>query len=202
MVSYLSFESICDELVVPHMGGGALLPPDIPWPKDDSGCPMLHFIVLPPETVASACGVLIPHDHVVSLFVPYSKDSVQYAIDLARKSQVARAVVHRRAGSARQECACALLPAHALQVKVVDDIDDEDEYSDEIDSKLGGTPVWLQDRIDVPDYRFVLQLVGTLIGRFWPSHNGIFLGGICYFFVRADGDVSRQDFGKLRIQYS
>ena len=107
--------------------------------------------------------------------------------------------------SVRQECESPLVPPRALAVDCDDEAEDEDEFSDEIENKIGGSPVWLQDRMQFDGMTFCMQLVGASISKAWSTHKGIFLGGIGYLYLNpsvpdvADAVVR---CGQFRIQYS
>ena len=195
MVKYLDFEAECGPSSLPRIGGGACLPVTCEWPKDGNGKPMMHLLALPANMVNDSSGCRLPENYCVSVFIPYRKNSIEHVIELARKPDAACIIAHEVSTKIRQECESPLLPPHEIKIDSDEEADEEDEFSDEIESKIGGGPVWLQDRIDAPGCQFLLQLVGSAFNQYWPSHKGIFMGGICYFFIRDDCDYSQSSFG-------
>jgi len=202
MVNFLAFDAECEQTFLPRMGGGTCLPKEVEWPRDKEGEPMLHLLTLPSNIVNIFSDCNLPTDHCISVFIPYRHDSIDYAIDLARKPGAAFVIAHKTSMEIRQECKYPLLPPHEIKIDCDKEAEDEDEFSDEIDSKIGGGPVWLQDRLEISDKKFLLQLVGAMIGNCWPSHKGMFLGGIGYLFIDGNFDYSKSRFGEFRVQFS
>lgn len=205
MVNYLAVGNICDDGVGPQLGGGAFLPPDVPWPCDENGREMLHLLSLPGGFLTNHTNITVDNSMCVSVFIPYSKDSVEESISLARRKDAAHVLVYEPGNLVRQQHGWPLQPCRILDVDPDEEAIDDDEFSDEIENKIGGIPVWLQDRIDYAGMEFCLQLVGGTIKQFWPSHSGIFLGGVGYLFLKPEIPSIRggsELCGSFRIQYS
>ena len=201
-MNYLDFRDECEESTIPRMGGGASLPLRVVWPEDKDGEPMLHLMTLSPELINTYSNCKIAETHCVSVFIPFKKNSVEHVIDLARRPESARVIAHEIATEIRQECREPLDPPHAITVECDPGRDDEDEFSDEIEPKIGGGPTWLQDVIEAPGKQFLLQLLSSQFNDSWPSHRGMFMGGVVYLFISDHCDVTEERFGQLTIQYT
>ncbi|WP_081687019.1 DUF1963 domain-containing protein [Chitinilyticum litopenaei] len=202
MINYLDFKIECPPEFLPRIGGQSCIPQEIDWPKSKDGNPMLHFMAIPTEIVNEHLGFELPEKHCISLFIPYQPDSIQHVIDLARNNNVASIFMHPISKELRQECSFPLNPAHAIRIDCDHDAEEEDEFSDEIDSKIGGTPVWLQDRISIDHHHFLLQFVGSVFDKYWPSHKGLFMGGIGYVFINTEHLSPGKNLGQLKIQFT
>ena len=102
----------------------------------------------------------------------------------------------------RQENTKPLSPPHKLRIETHLNIEDEDEFSDEIEEKVGGIPTWLQDTIEYTNYIFALQFIASEFNDYWPTHKELFMDGICYLFLNKILDLSETQAGMFRIQYS
>lgn len=204
MINYLDFVDACADDVQPRLGGGALLPAGVDWPRGMDGQPMLHLISLPGALVGKLVGIQVHPAACISVFIPYSQDSIEASFSLARRPGTAQVLLYQPAETVRQECNFPMEPAHAITIDSVEGAE-EDEFSDEIENKIGGGPTWLQDRIDMGGMAFCLQLVGPTLATRWPGHRGLFLGGVGYLFLErvmlAPG-LEVVNCGDFRIQYS
>jgi len=196
MVNYLFYENICDSSIKNRIGGDACLPNTVTWPKDKNNRNMLFLMTLSGELISMYTKILIPKNLSISVFIPYTKNSITDTIQMARSSDIAKVIIHENENFTRQENDTPLLPARKISIKS-EDIEDEDEFSDEIEEKIGGVPTWLQDKIDYEDYEFVLQILGTEFGKYFPEYKNIFLGGVGYLFFSKS---TKQ--GIFQIQYT
>lgn len=195
MASYIGYEGNADDQELSKIGGSALLPEAIKWPIDRHGRKMLFVASLSSQLLKAQCDIVIPEDQVLSIFCPYTKDDVECAIDMARGRERGAVIAHF-AAAPRQEFE---YPIHDIKKLVLDeDMEtDEDEFSEELDDKIGGGPNWLQDRFDYSGYDFVLQISGLLFGKIIPSHKHIFMGGMLYVFYSPSDNK-----GLVTLQYS
>lgn len=201
-MDYLFFGEVCARDFPSRMGGDASLPAAIEWPRDKDGKPMLLLMTLASTLISTYLNNRLPENYGISVFVPFEKDSVEHVVDLARRPETARVIAHEIAPDLRQECHAPLVPPHAITIEVDADREDEDEFSDEIENKIGGKATWLQDRIELYDKQFLLQVGAGLFDRYWPSHRGIFMGGMVYLFVNKAGVLLAPQFGQLTVQYT
>lgn len=74
---------------------------------------------------------------------------------------------------------------------------DEDEFSEDLDDKIGGNPNWLQDRFDYTGYDFVLQISGMYLGKIIPTHKEALMSGMLYIFYNPVDNN-----GLITLQYS
>lgn len=74
---------------------------------------------------------------------------------------------------------------------------DEDEFSEDLDDKIGGVPNWLQDKFDYTGYDFVIQISGMCFNGIIPAHQELLMSGVLYVFYN-----SLNNNGLLTLQYS
>jgi Domain of unknown function (DUF1963) len=201
MATFFKIGAECQENTAPKIGGGVFLPNSMAWPLDKSGLPLLHLLTLPSELVNQFVTLDLPSNHCISVFIPYKPGEVEHLIDLARKDGTAKVLLYESTTGLRQECKTPLLPAKVMEIYETDD-DEEDEFSDEIDNKIGGHGIWLQNRIEIPGKVFLLQVLGATMNQNWPSHQGILMGGVGYLFVSNQFDSASTDIGEFILQYT
>jgi hypothetical protein len=202
MTTFFKISSECQENTGPKIGGGVYMPNSMAWPIDKSGSPLLHLLTLPSDLVNRFVSVGLPSNHCISVFIPYKPGEVEHLIDLARKDGTARIFLYESTIKLRQECKTPLLPAKVMEIYETDD-DEEGEFSDEIDNKIGGHGIWLQNRIEIPNKTFLLQLLGATMNQNWPSHQGILMGGVGYLFVSTQFDsTTTNNIGEFKLQYT
>lgn len=201
MATFFKIVTESEENLYPKVGGGVFMPDSIAWPLDDSGHPMLHLLTMQSNDVNKFVANALPLNHFLSVFIPYKKGEIEYVIDLARKNGIAKVYAYEATTKLRQECITPLLPAKSMEIYETDD-DEEDEFSDEVDDKIGGHGIWLQNRIEIAGKFFLLQLLGATINRNWPSHNGIFMGGVGYLFVSNTQGCPALEVGEFKLQYT
>lgn len=195
MASYIVYEKRADDREHSKIGGSSLLPKDMIWPKDRSGRNMLFLASISSELLMSECNISIPKDHVLSVFCPYKKGDIEHAIDMARGREPGFVISHL-AEAPRQEFDDPILEAKKLELNK-DFETDEDEFSEDVEDKIGGNPNWLQDKFDYSGADFVMQLSGMYFDEVIPTHKGIFLSGVLYVFY----DPS-SNHGTVALQYS
>lgn len=202
MVSYLVVDGICNVEAYPRIGGSCALPDDISWPKDNKDRPCTFLLGAESSWISKNAGVNLPNDLILSIFVPFDPSSVDHALAMARTPMSAKALLHPKATAFRQESSFSLDPPRALIVDLEPDAEDEDEFSSEIEPKIGGMPTWLQRRIEIPQRRFVLQLMSHQIREHWPAHGSLFMGGVGYLFLDIAWNGANPEVGELRLQYT
>lgn len=183
------------------MGGDAALPSEIAWPEDKNGHPMLHLMALPSRWANQYAGCRLPYNYCVSIFIPFQKNSITHVIDLARNPLAAYVIAHEAASTLRQECASPLIPPHGIRIECDPDRPEEDEFGEDIEDKIGGGATWLQDRITAEGKQFLLQIGGMTFDTYWPTHGGMFMGGMLYLFI-ADAIALDGRCGQLTVQYT
>jgi hypothetical protein len=195
MASYIDYENEADDQAHSKIGGSALLPEAIPWPIDRHGRKMLFLASLSSQVLKTQCGIVIPENQVLSVFCPYNKEDISCAIDMARGRETGYVIAHF-AGVPRQEFEYPV--SGKKKVELNEDLEtDEDEFSEDIDDKIGGTPNWLQDRFDYTGYDFVLQISGLYFAKMIPTHSNLFMSGVLYVFYN-----SSENKGLVTLQYS
>jgi len=163
---------------------------------------MLHLMTLSSHLVNTYSACRIPENYCVSVFIPYGKESNGHVVDLARHPDTARIIAHEIGAEVRQECSDPLSPPYSMLIDSDPGREDEDEFSDEIEPKIGGRPTWLQDVIESPGKQFFLQLLASQFNKLWVSHRGMFMGGVVYLFIDQDYDATAEQFGQLTVQYT
>jgi hypothetical protein len=195
MPSYFTYEKSSGDKEFNRIGGNSLLPKFINWPIDKSGRKMLFLASLSPEIIQSECGIYIPEGNIISIFLPYKKGSIEHAIDIARQRDRGYIISHPP-GELRQECEYPIIEGR--QINLNKDFEtDEDEFSEDIEDKIGGDPNWLQDRFDYSGHEFLMQISGLYFGTVFPDHKDLFMGGIFYAFYN-----SAKNDGLVLLQYS
>lgn len=162
---------------------------------------MLHFLSLKHDQVNRFIPDNIPSNNCISIFIPYKPGDVENTIDLARKDGTAKVLRYIPEMALRQEFSMPLLPAKAIDIFETDD-EEEDEFSDEIDNKIGGHGIWLQNRIELPGKTFLLQVLGATVNENWRSHQGIFMGGVGYLFLNDEQNSVDSVAGDFKLQYT
>ena len=69
------------------------------------------------------------------MFIPYSPNSVEEAVSLARRIDAAQVLLDLPDKEVRQECPYPMIPARSLEVDTDDEAVDENEFSDEIETR-------------------------------------------------------------------
>lgn len=195
MASYTTYESNAGDHEHDKIGGNSLLPESINWPVDRHGNKMLFLASLSPQLLKSQCNITIPADHVLSIFCPYKKGDIEYVIDMARGRERGYIIAHL-AGAPRQEFEYPITGAKRLELDT--DLEtDEDEFSEDLDDKVGGRPNWLQDTFDYAGYDFVMQMSGMYLGKMIQTHKDLLMSGMLYIFYN-----SANNEGLVTLQYS
>ncbi|MGO4294322.1 DUF1963 domain-containing protein [Chitinophaga sp. RAB17] len=195
MASYIEYEGDAEDQEHSKIGGSALLPEAIKWPIDRHGRKMLFLASLSSQLLKAQCDIVIPEDQVLSIFCPYERDNIECAIDMARGRETGCVIAHF-AKEPRQEFNDPI--AEVKKLVLNEDVEtDEDEFSEDLDDKIGGNPNWLQDRFDYTGYDFVLQISGLYFGKIIPTHKHIFMGGMFYVFYHPSDNK-----GLVTLQYS
>ena len=80
-----------------------------------------------------------------------------------------------------------VLPLRLLTTEFCPEVDRVPDLPDcgTIRSKIGGTPAWAQDIVEIPDHRYVLQFYESDIVAFSRPHVGIFAGGNGFLFLKS-----------------
>lgn len=195
MASYTTYEKSTDDRDQDRIGGSSLLPPAINWPTDRHGRKMLFLASLSSDLLKSQCNIIIPEGQILSIFCPYKEDDIECAIDMARGRENGYVVAHFPT-EPRQEFESPISSIKKLELNLNVETD-EDEFSEDIDDKIGGRPNWLQDRFNYTGYEFVLQISGLYFGKVIPHHKNIFMGGVLYVFYNPLNNT-----GLLTLQYS
>jgi hypothetical protein len=201
MIKYLFYNTICKESEKNRIGGSAFLPNEISWPNDVKSKPMLFLMTLSSDFLHKHTGCIIPNDNCVSVFVPYREGGIECAISMARSIDAAKVIVHKISQTTRQGFYKPLFPPRKIRLEIHCDIEDEDEFSEDIEEKVGGVPTWLQDRIDYKNYQFLLQFIAGEFNEFWPNHQELFMDGVCYLFLKKGFENLKNQAGMFRIQY-
>ncbi|QNP47539.1 DUF1963 domain-containing protein [Diaphorobacter aerolatus] len=195
MPVYFKYETPANALALNRICGDPLLPALVQWPLDEGGRKMIFIGSISSELLNSETSVKIPEGHLLSVFCPFEKNSVDIPIGLARHG-AAGCVIHHPVGTPRS---CEELPK--ISAKLIEKIPsietDEDEFSEDLEDKMGGSPNWLQDRIDFSRSEFVAQFSGMYFEKIFPELKGIFMGGMLYVFFD-----SKLNQGFIRLQYS
>jgi hypothetical protein len=195
MASYIEYEKNAADHEYNKIGGNSLLPASINWPADRHGNKMLFLASLSSHLLKSQCNIIIPEDHVLSIFCPYKNGDIEYAIDIARGRERGYVVAHL-AGAPRQEFEYPI--TEAKKVELDEDLEtDEDEFSEDLDDKIGGRPNWLQDTFDYAGYDFVMQISGMYFGKITPTHKDLLMSGMFYIFYNPHNNN-----GLVTLQYS
>lgn len=195
MARYTVYEKDTNDQEYNKIGGSSFLPESINWPTDRHGKKMLFLASLSSELLKSQCNIIIPEGQVLSIFCPYKKDDIEYAIDMARARETGYLIAHFPV-KPRQEFEYPISEIKKLELNLSFETD-EDEFSEDVEDKIGGRPNWLQDSYNYAGYDFVLQISGLYFGKIIPSHKNIFMGGVLYIFYNPSNNN-----GLLTLQYS
>ena len=202
MSSYLKIDGTCDFDEYPRIGGACALPENIPWPKDKANSPCILLFSADSTWVTTHSKHPLPEGLLLSIFVPFDPGSSDHAVAMARAPNSARALVHSKAVTYRQESQFSLDPPRKVIIDEDDVITPEDEFDTDVEPKIGGVPTWLQRRIDIPGRRFVMQLMAHQIRAHWPKHSSLFMGGVGYLFLDIEWDQTYPEAGEFRLQYT
>lgn len=195
MASYITYNRDTKDQEYDKIGGSCLLPETVDWPIDRHGNKMLFLASLSSDMLKSQCGMMIPEGQILSIFCPYKPDDVECAIDMARGREKGYMMTHLPA-QPRQESEYPISGIKKIELNLNFETD-EDEFSEELDDKIGGQPNWLQDRFNYTGYDFVLQLSGLSFGKNFADHKNLLMGGMLYIFYNP-----LNNSGLLTLQYS
>lgn len=156
---------------------------------------MIFLASISSALLKSTCNIIIPADHVLSIFYPYRKGDIEHVIGIARGKEPGFVVSHF-AEAPRQEFEDPIREARKLELNENFETD-EDEFSEDLDDKIGGRPNWLQDRFDYAGYDFVMQISGMYFRKVIPTHKDLFAGGMFYVFYNPSNNE-----GLVSLQYS
>lgn len=195
MASYTIYDEHATDPEHDKIGGNSLLPVSIAWPRDRHGRKMLFLASISADLLQSQCNIAIPEGSILSIFCPYKKDEIEYAIDMARGREPGYLIAHLP-DAPRQEFDYPILQGKKLRLN--ENVEtDEDEFSEDVEDKIGGIPNWLQDRFDYTGYDFVLQISGMYLGKVIPTHKDVLMNGMLYVFYNAANNS-----GIVTLQYS
>lgn len=177
----LTFNSTYGANTIGQLGGGCKLPENVPWPTDVDGKPMLHLLTLNIKNLPNNPLVNFPEKGVISIFIPYDHLDKGHVPLLrpTRLSKGAKVLAFTPAERFINMNDHALEPPLQINLETTND-DDDDEN---LESKIGGTPAWLQDQIEIEGAEYFLQINYSDLDKNFPDHKGIIWGGEGYMFL-------------------
>ena len=203
-----------------RIGGLPLLTDKDAWPRyPETGKPLLHLATFRDDFFSDfSKEISFPDDHCLSVFILFD-DSTSLArvkacralavhgeSDIAKLQKGASRVLLYEVGSSPCEApanAPEPIPMMKMELRYHPEEDANPYMSDRgsLGSKLGGRPGWGQDPIDIPGYRYVLQMAESPIRNISPKkHSAIFQGGIGFLFLREE--INSEDPGLFFIQFT
>ena len=157
--------------------GPALLPKDMPWPKDMNGQAMLLFVSFPLHEISTYKDV--SENLICNVFITY--DPINHE--------------HLYGGSLDESCDSALAGA-AFIVSNSEEAKIQKRRVVDAPRKLeqelvkGEEPYWLQDEIIIKDMSCMFQLSAVSIARNYPQLDSVFGDEEYYFFLPKKSDLN------------
>lgn len=181
-----------------RVGGLPLLKDAADWPRHPTtGKPLLFLASITGDFFCNIFPeLIIPNGYCMSLFMcfDYSNRTCVREVCVHEQDQIdkfangsTRVLIHK-AGSPVEPPpeAPATLPLMLMkrEYRSEEDLVPDLPDSGTMYSKVGGTPAWAQDVIEIPDHIFALQLYEADIVAFSPSHAELFAGGNGFLFLK------------------
>ncbi len=177
-------------------GGNPYIPPNIGWPKDSKGTPMLHLATFPANFFAEhAPHISIDNRLVISIFTPYDKVSFEY-IESAM-NEGGKVIAYQPSDTDRTEYEHPPLPR--LSIKVTTNL--EADSSQNGTSKINGLPCWIQDE-ELRALNYILQINELDLDNAAPTHKAILVGGLGYLLLKEYISMKDREAGSFAIQTS
>jgi hypothetical protein len=177
-------------------GGNPYIPPNIGWPKDSKGTPMLHLATFPASFFSEyAPHIFIDCGLVVSIFTPYDKISFEY-IESAM-NEGGKVIAYQPSDTDRNEYDSPPLPR--LSIKVTENPDTDSSQNGT--SKINGLPCWIQDE-ELGGLNYVLQIDEIDLDNAVPTHKAILVGGLGYLLLKERIPMKDMEAGQFVIQTS
>ena len=195
----LIFDSIHNGSALGQLGGSVPLPETISWPTDIDGKPMLHLLTLHIDALTQISPINLPNDNVVSIFIPYDhlyKGHVPL-LRPTRLSKGAKVLAFKPGRNFINRNEHPLDPPLNINFEKTSKNDDNEN----LESKIGDTPAWLQDEIEIEDAKYFLQISYSDLDKNFPSHAGIIWGGEGYLFL-FDKVASNNNFVQFVVQFT
>jgi hypothetical protein len=203
MFSMIEIGPPCNQETDCRFGGSPHLPDDIDWPVDSENVPLLHLFTISSVALNHYMNLAIEDGLQLSVFVPFKAGDIKRGISLARDPYRSKVLLYKPLKThGPKNSEQTLEPRTMTFMKDRPDDEDEEEFSGEVDDKIGGGPIWLQRRIQLPESRFLLQINEGLLTKVWPELAGIFVGGMGFLFVKNPARPGRDSIGELRVQFT
>ncbi|MTW02888.1 hypothetical protein [Pseudoduganella ginsengisoli] len=179
-----------NNLLLPRIGGEALIEGVTDWPLSPNGLPLTLVASIPNSFIAKHTGFELPEDHYTSVFSYYSDsdyflDQITYHGDPDELSYLmqgsTKVIQHRIGGNISKG---TFIPSHLMEIGSFTSNDKD------CGSRIGGNPCLLQNEtIQTEEFIFALQLRSS---DFPSKFNDIFgiPDALGYLFLRENPQVS------------
>jgi hypothetical protein len=181
------------DLLLPRIGGEALIGGIIDWPNNPNGKPLTLVASVPNTFITQHTGIKLRKDLYTSIFSYYSEteyflDQITYhgyPDELSCLNQGTTRVVQHPLG--KNIHAGQTIPPHLLAIGELI-VDNED-----CGSRIGGNPCLLQNEIlDIKDMKFAIQFRSSDFPTLCNDIFGI-LDALGYLFLKENSQLSAED---------
>jgi hypothetical protein len=177
-----------------YVGGPCKIPLEILWPCDDEKNPLYHLISVPLQWLDETQFGQITSERWISIFVPYDKEGYSHYGKMSPDNLEAIdavVILHDMSGPDRSEHPEQESASGSVERSFVDKGRDLNDIASYID----GVPTWIQDPIELTNYRWVMSLYGPDLDLSLIDNPGILSGGVGYLFLKVG--INPDEFGQV-----
>ncbi|WP_200626169.1 hypothetical protein [Pseudomonas sp. LAM2023] len=159
-----------------YAGGGACLPEDMPWPRSESGGPLVHLMAFPASWLSDASS-----PYWISVFIPYEAGNVSHFSKLRMEngSSQAAVLIYEKHTVIRNESDGEIVGCG----KIIISENGEDDDDENLASKVDGIDAWLQRPLELPGGRRRISIYGGDLDMSIPKNKGVLSDGMGYLLL-------------------
>lgn len=175
----------------PHCSNGGFidgpckLPLELDWPHDSASSPLFHLLSIPLQWLNQNQMTQSLSGKWVSVFISYDKECYSHYGKMSSDDTnhtEAMVILHDMSGPER-----TVHPQQAAiskNVRLIPAIDGDSNVASYIES----VPSWVQDSIDIEEYKWVMSIYGPDMDNSLGDNRGILSDGVGYVFLKTNID--------------